>query len=184
MQLILVRWFGAEKIAHEVVPAAAGHVEAFCAVAVMLVGEEEEIEILVGFDECVDDQESVVGRDVVIHGAVGEKEVALQIFGEALVGLVVVVGGAIGIFYQQTLVAFAPVIFVLAIVVVAGFGDSHLDEIGVAKHGGGRGIAATGMAVDAGAIDVNPGIFLGEFFHPSDLIGEGVVFHFAEIEVV
>src|ERR1700733_16299670 len=147
----------------------------------MLVGEQEKIEILVGFDEGVDDEESVVGRDVVVHGAVGEEEMALQIFRQGLVGLGVVVRGAIGIFYQQAHVAFAPVIFVLAIIVVAGFGDSHLKEIRVAKHGVGRGITAAGVAVDSGTVDIDPGILRGQLFHPSDLIGKGVVFHFGGV---
>src|SRR5580700_7379556 len=115
----------------------------------MLVGEQEEIEILVGLDEGVHDEESVVGRDVVVHGAVGEQEMALQVFCEVLIGLVVIVGGAVGIFHEQALVAFSPIVFILAIIVVAGFGNSHLEEIGITKHGVGCGIAAAGMAIDS-----------------------------------
>src|ERR1700735_783950 len=136
----------------------------------MLVGKQEEIEILVGFDERVDDKEGVVGRDVVVHGAVGKQEVAFQIFGHVLIGLVVVVGGAVRIFHEQALVAFAPVVFILAIIVVARLGNSHLEKIGITKHGVGSGVAAAGMAVDSSAVDIDPGIFRGGFFHSRDLV--------------
>ena len=58
----------------------------------MLVGQQEQVEILVGFDKGVDQQQRVVRRHVVVHGAVGEEQVALEIFREVLIGLIVVVG--------------------------------------------------------------------------------------------
>src|SRR5262249_44210482 len=152
---------GVQKIADEIVPSAANHV-GLVAEAVIAVGQQEKVEVLVGFDQLVDDEHGIHGRYVAVHGAVGEQELTLQVFGLKLVGLVVVIGAAAGFGFQQALPLFGPIVFVDAIVVVAGFRDPHLEEIGVAEHRAGGGESAARMAVDTGAIDVDPGVALGE----------------------
>lgn len=163
------------EIAGEEVPAATHHVLAAFAVAVVSVGKEDEIEVFVGFDEGVDEQKGVVEGDVVVHGAVGEEQVALEVFGVELVGLSGVVGGAVGVFVLEATPFFGPVVLVHALVVIAGLGDANLEEIRIAEHGGSGGVAAAGVAPDADAVEVDEGVFRGEFADAGDLVGEGVV---------
>jgi hypothetical protein len=73
---VLLRWLGAHEVLHEVVPAPSHHVVVVRAEAVPCVGEDDEVEVAVGLDERVDDQVRVVRRDVVVHGAVGEEQLA------------------------------------------------------------------------------------------------------------
>src|SRR5271167_79982 len=101
----------------------------------MLVGQEQQIKILVGLDEFVHHKQRVVRRHVVVQRPVRKQQMSLQVFCKVLIGLVIIVGSPVGVFYQQSLIPFAPVIFVLAIVMVAGFRDSHFEKIGIAKHG-------------------------------------------------
>src|ERR1039458_3323608 len=139
-ELVTGRGFGAQQIAHEIVPAAAHHVS-LIAEAVIAVGQQQQIEILVRLDQLVDHQQRIVGRHVAVHGAVGQQQVALQIPGRQLVGLIVVAGGAVGIGLEQALPFLGPIVLIFAIVVVARLGDPHFEKIGVVEHGAGSGIA-------------------------------------------
>ena len=69
MELKLPGRFRTHQISHEVVPPAAHHV-GFIAEAVAAIGKHDEIEVFIGFDELVHDQQGVVGRHVVIHRSV------------------------------------------------------------------------------------------------------------------
>ena len=129
-------------------------------------------------------QHRIHGRDVVIHSSVRQQQLALQTLRLKLVGLIVVVGCAVLVGLQQALPLLGPIIFIDAVVVIAGFGDSHLEDVGVTEHGVGCGVAAAGMAVDAGAVDIDPGVALRELLHARDLVRKGVVAHVAEVGFV
>lgn len=150
---------GTEQVAHEIVPAAARHVKTQAAVAVVLVGKQQQVEILVGFDERLDDQQRVVGRNVVVERAMREHQMALQIFCEILIRLVIVVSCTVLTFHQQSLVVLAPIVFIFPIVVIPGLGDADLEKIRVAEHRIDGGVSSAGMAPDADAGNINPEIF-------------------------
>ena len=87
---------GFETEPFEVVPAPADHV-GLVAEPVGAVGKQDQIEILVRLDQLVDDEKRVVRRNVVVHGAVREEQLPLQVLREVLVGLGVVAVGAVGV---------------------------------------------------------------------------------------
>src|SRR5438105_4312099 len=103
MQLIARGRLGAHEIADEVVPAAAHHVW-LVAEPVGAIGEQEQVKVFVGFDQLIDYQKRVIGRHIVVHSAVGEQQMSFEVFGNVLVGLIVIVGGAIGLALQESLV--------------------------------------------------------------------------------
>ena len=78
----------------------------FGSVSVRDVRNHQQVEVLVRLDQRVDDEERVVRRHVVVHRAVREQQVPLQVLRERLVGFDVVVVGAVGIADEQALVAF------------------------------------------------------------------------------
>src|SRR5579859_556503 len=108
----------------------------------------------------------------------------LQVLGDVLVGLIVVVGGAVGVAFKEPLVSLSPVVFVLAVVVISSLRYADLKEIRIAEHGIRSSVASARVAVDPGTIKVDPGIALGELCHPRYLVGQGVVAHVAEVSVV
>jgi len=59
------------------------------------VWKQDDIEILVGRNELVHDEEHIVHGYIGVHGAVCQQELTLQIPGQPLVRLVVVVGGSV-----------------------------------------------------------------------------------------
>ena len=65
-------------MAHEVVPPSPHHV-GFASEAVTAVREHDEIEVLIGLDQRIHNEERVVWRDVAVHGAMGEEELTFQI---------------------------------------------------------------------------------------------------------
>ncbi len=71
-----------------------------------LIRQHQQIEILVRFNERVDDQQRVVRRHIVVHRAMRQKQMSLQVFRQALVCLVAIVGPA-----EQALIPFAPIVF-------------------------------------------------------------------------
>ena len=106
---------------------------------------------------------------------------AFEVFGDVLVGLGVVVALAVGTRGEQAGPLLRPVVFVVALIVIAALGDAYLEEVGIVEHGCAGGVASAGVAKDAGAIDVDEGILCGQLLHACDLIGNGVV---AEIGVI
>ncbi len=73
-------------------------------------------------------------RHVAVHQAVGDEQFALEILRQQLVGLVVVVRRAVGRGLQKPLPFLAPIVFVVAVVVVSGAGDGHLVEVVIAEN--------------------------------------------------
>src|ERR1700734_249076 len=100
---------------------------------------------------------------------------ALEVFGDVLVGLGVVIALAVGVGGEQAGPFFCPVVFVVALVVIAALGDAHLEEVGIVEHSRPGGVASAGVAKDASPIDIDEGILRGELLHAGDLIGNGVV---------
>ncbi len=148
------------------------------------IGQHQQVEILVRLDQLVDDEQRVVGRNVGVHRAVREEQLAFQILRDELIGLVVVVRGAIRTALEQPLPLFRPVVLVHAVVVIAGLGDPDLEEIREAEHRGRSRVAAAGMAVDSSAVDVDPGEALRDLLHPGHLIRDGVVAHVRVVRLV
>src|SRR5206468_374834 len=68
--LVLLGRLGPEQVLDEVVPPAPHHVRAVGPVAVPGVREDQEVEVLPGFDEAVHHQRGVGRRDVVVHATV------------------------------------------------------------------------------------------------------------------
>src|ERR1700733_12046831 len=99
---------------------------------------------------------------------------ALEVLGDVLVGLGVVVALAVGAGGEQARPLLGPVIFVVALVVIAAFSDAHLEEVGIVEHGCAGGVASAGVAEDAGAVDVYKGILRGKLLHAGDLVGDCV----------
>jgi len=104
---------------------------------------------------------------------------ALQVLGKILICLVVIVCTG-----DQSLIHLAPIVFVFAIVVVARFRNADLEKVRIAKHRVGSCVAAARMAIDAGAVDVDPRISRGELLHAADLIRQRVITHVAVVKVV
>ena len=148
------------------------------------VGDEEQIEVLIGLDEGVDHEQGVRGRDVVVHGSMRQEQVALEVLGGLLVGLARVIAGAVRILDQQACPLLGPVVFVDAIIVVAAFSDADLEEVGVVEHGGDGRVASSGVAEDAGVLKVDPGVAFAELLEAGDLVGDGVVAEIGEVGVV
>ena len=141
------------------------------------VGQHDQIEVFVGFDQFVNDEQGVVRWDIRIHRAVREQQPPLEVLYNVLVRLIIVVGGSIGAVFEQSLPFFSPVVFILTVVVIPSLGDAHLKEIRIAEQGVRSGIAASGMSVDSGVVNVDPGVTLGELLHPGHLIRQRVVTH-------
>ena len=102
---------------------------------------------------------------------------ALETGGLRLRGLDRVVVRAVRILHERALIALAPVVFVLALVVVAGLGDADLEEVVVrrAQQRVRGDEAAARVAPHRGLVDVDPRILLRELLHAGDLIGNRVV---------
>src|SRR6202030_4871414 len=117
---------------------------------------KQEVKILIGFDQLIHNKQRVVRRHIIIQRSMRQQQMALQVFGKVLIGLVIVIGGAVGILDEQSLIPLAPIVLVLAIVVIAGLRYPHFKKIGVAEHGVSRRVASAGMAINPCAITINP----------------------------
>ena len=67
---------------------------------------------------------------------------------------------------------------------VSRFRDAHLEEVWITEHCIGRGEPAARVAIDPGAVNVDPRIVLSELLHARDLIRQSVVAHLAVIRIV
>ena len=80
LDLEIFRRRDVQKILDEIVPAAADEIKV-SPFAVVHVGHQEHVEILVGFDQGVNQPHRFNGVDVVVHVAVNQQEMALQFVG-------------------------------------------------------------------------------------------------------
>src|SRR6267142_4049489 len=180
---VLARRFRAEQVTRKIIPSAAHHVW-IVAETMVSVRQQQQIKILVRFDELTDDEQRVVRGNVVVHRAMREQQLALEILREILVRLIVVVRLAIGCAPEQSLPFLAPIIFIIAVVVVSGFGDAHLEEIRIPEHRIGSRVAAAGVSINSGAVYIDPRVLLGELFHSGYLVRQRVVAHVSEVGVM
>ena len=99
--------------------------------AVALAREDEHVETLVGADQGVDHADGVGRVDVVVDVAVHQHQVAFQVGCDLRIGLDAVDEGRVALvdLLQDTVMLLAPPAVVDAVVVVAGAGDSRLEEI-------------------------------------------------------
>ncbi len=143
------------------------------------VRDHQQVKILVRPDQSIDDKQRIIRRDVVVHCPVGEQKVALQILGVFLVSLFFVI-----VAREQTDVAFSPVVLVISVVVIAGFGNANLKEIGIAKHRrrGRKTAARVSPNANAGCVDI--WVFCCQFLDSRDLIGQRVIAHVAIAQIV
>src|SRR3546814_7138793 len=79
-------------------------------------------------DLCLHHQQGVGRWNIVVEQAVDQQQVALEVVGVVLVGLVVVVAAAVLRDHRQALPLLGPVVLVAAVVVVAAFGDADLER--------------------------------------------------------
>ena len=118
----------------KVIPPATHHV-GLVSETVSPVRQQDQVEIFVGLDQRVYDEQGAVVRDVVVEGTVGEQQFALQILREVLVRLAVVAIRLVVVTDQETLPLLSPVVLVDAVVVVACLGNADLEEIGTLVSG-------------------------------------------------
>src|SRR5262249_22989357 len=85
---------------------------------------------------------------------------------------------------KKTLPLFSPVVLIIAIVVIACFRDSDLEEVREMEHRSGRRVASSRMPVYTGSGYIHPLITAGKFLHSGDLVRQCVVTHVSEIRVV
>jgi hypothetical protein len=79
------------------------------------------------------------------------------------------------VLHDQALIALAPVVFVLTLIVVPRLGDPNFEEVGEPEHRRRGSEPAARMAPDAGAVEVDPRIAARQLRHAGDLIGDGIV---------
>ncbi len=84
----------------------------------MLIRQHDQIEVFVGVDQGIREQQRQIRRHVLIECAVHEQQPTLEVLGEILVGFGRVVGGAVRTVLQETLELLAPVIGVAGLIVV------------------------------------------------------------------
>src|SRR5215831_14859916 len=94
-----------------------------------------------------------------------KQELAFEVLCKQLVGLIVVV-----VSIEQALPLFSPIVLIVSVVMIAGFGDTYFEEIRIPEHRGSRGISSTGVTPNSRPIDINPRIAPGELFDPGNLI--------------
>ena len=83
------------------------------------IGKDEEIKILVGPLEGFYHQISVIGRHVVVETAVSQQKFSFQILDQQLISLFLIVRDTTFPLTDETIVTFAPVILIIAIVVIS-----------------------------------------------------------------
>src|SRR6266508_1275319 len=159
--LIFLRRLGTEEVPDEVVPAAPHHVIAVRLKPVTLIWEHQEVEVLVRLDQRIGQEHRVRWRHMVVHATMCEQQLAVQIPGVRLVRFSsVVVRGILS--HQQPLVALAPVVFIIAVVMIAGFRYADVEEIAELEHRRRSGEPAAGMSPDPDLVDVDERITLRE----------------------
>ena len=170
-------------MADEVVPAASDEVRLVEAVGA--VGSPHQVVVLVGLGELVDQLDRHGGVHVVVHVAVHQEELALQLRHVGLVGFVGEVARArrrVG--HQQSLVLLGPVDVVARVVVVAGARHGHLVEVRVLEHGVGGGESAARVAVDAHPLQVHERVAGGQLLDRRHVVGQSVVVEVAVVDIV
>jgi hypothetical protein len=106
------------------------------------VRDHQQVEVLVRLDQRIDDELRVPRRHVVVQRPMRQQQLSFQVLRLELIRLHGIVVGAVRIPDEQALVPFAPVVLVVALVVVSRLGNADLEEVRVSKHGVGGDEAA------------------------------------------
>src|SRR5690606_40686941 len=85
---------------------------------------------------------------------------------------------------QQSLIALAPVVLVVAVVVITRLGHADLEELGMAEECRRRGEASARMSPDSHALDIDERISFRELPHSGDLLRKRVVAHVTVVRFV
>ncbi len=128
----------AQKVFGEVVGQLPEEVLVHRAEAVVLAGQDEHVEALVGLDKGVDHAYRIARVDVVVHVAVHQQQVPFQARGQLGVGRYLVDERGVAVLVDLLLdavVLLAPPAVVDAVVVVAGARYGRLEEVGVLQDG-------------------------------------------------
>ena len=113
---------------------------------VLLAWHDEHVEALACTDQLVDHTDAVTRMHVIIHIAMDEEQVTLEVLGELLIGWHMSIEGDVAILVGllgHAMVLLTPPAVVDVVVMIAGARDSHLEEIRIDKHGSCRHEATT-----------------------------------------
>ena len=141
------------------------------------VGEYHQVEVFVGLLQGIHHQVGIVGWHIIVHTAMGQHEFSFQVTGIDLVGLFGIVRCPIGAFLFQPDITLAPVVFVIAVIVITGFGNAHFIKVRVSEHGVGRCKAATRMSPDAYFVEIHVRACSCQLFDSRNLVVEGIGAH-------
>ena len=142
-------------------------------------GDDEEVEVLVGFDEGVDDLHRGGGIDVGIEFADDQEKLSLHAVG--LGG----VGGGFVVFPEWIAhPLFIPPDLVHGIVVATAVGDSDFVKIVVCNEGAHRVLSSGGSSVNPNPAEVHPRTVFACGFDPKNAVGEAGVADVLPADVV
>ena len=110
-----------------------------------LAGQEQHVESFVGLDEGIDHTDRVGRMDVIVHVAMNQHKVALEVLCELLVGVDVIDEGGVTLvdLLEDSMVLFTPPAVVDAVVMVSGAGNRHLEEVRILEDGCGAHESST-----------------------------------------
>lgn len=124
-------------MAFEVVDSFATHVRFFAA-AMAAIGDHDEVEVFVGFDEVVDDLVGGGGVYVGVHFSDGQEEVAGEVVNMGAIGVF-----DVGFVDGPIEPLFIPPDFVHAVVMATAVGDGDFVKIAMVEEGCGGGLSAS-----------------------------------------
>ena len=110
--------------------------------------QDQEVELLVFQNQRVDQPDGLAHGHVVVHRAVHDEQLALQVLRQRAVVVV-------HILVVEAVIALRPGVVVHALVVIARGGHAHLVHARILQHGAGGGAAAAGVAPDAQPLHVD-----------------------------
>ena len=104
------------------------------------VWEQQEIEVFLGLDQRLHNQQRILWMNIVVHQSVGQEKFPFESIGKQLIRLTIVISYLLGagarLFDQrrlkQSLPLLAPVVLIIAIVVIARARNSDLVKFGIA----------------------------------------------------
>ena len=156
--------------------------------SVVFSGENEHVEAFARFDEGIGQPVGGRRRDILVHVACHQQQLAFQIACQFCVGGDV--GGesclpvyGIGLFLQPV-ERFAPPLYVDVVVVVARGGYAHFVEVWIGQHGCRSLETSSRVSVNAHAVEVNEGIAAAQFFNGVLVVGQRIVAQVAITEAI
>lgn len=154
---------------------------------VALAGNEQHIETFPSFDQFINDDNGIGGVDVIIHIAMNQEQMALQVLRQLLVGRDLALERDISSLVGDlvhAMVLLAPPTVVDVVVMITCARDGHFEEIRIEQHGRCGHEPSSGMAVNADPVDIHVGIAGAQLLDRSLVIGQGIVSQVAIAVVV